>query len=94
MKVRLERTPTGWGERLSLWRSCLASAEQLIFVEGQMLEYLFSYELPAGFWLWEKGENGGKEHTEPHCLNGWALVWGRGDLFSGKSVFYGAEMQI
>lgn len=49
---------------------------------------------PAGFWLWEKGEIGGKELTEPHCLNGWALVWGRGDLFSGKSVFYGAEMQI
>lgn len=37
MKVRLERTPIRRGGRLSLWGLCLASAELLLVVEGQML---------------------------------------------------------
>lgn len=42
MKVILERSPTRKGGSLSVWGSCFASAEELLFVERQMLEdFLF-----------------------------------------------------
>lgn len=40
MKVILERRPTRRGGSLSVWGSCFASAEELLFVE--MLDDFFS----------------------------------------------------
>lgn len=81
-KVKLKKAPTRREGGISLWGLCLVSAEQLLFEEGHVKVSFQSF--PAGFCLWEKGENGGREHTEPHCLDGWALVWSRGGLFPGN----------
>lgn len=74
MKVILERSPTRRGGSLSVWGSCFASAEELLFVET-LDDFFCLRSFPAGFWLWEKGEKGGREHMDQYCLNGWTLIW-------------------
>lgn len=80
-KVKLERAPTRKKEG-SAWGLCFVSAEQLLFEEGHVKVSFQS--VPAGFCLWEKGENGGREHTEPHCLNCLALAWSRAGFLPGN----------
>lgn len=58
-----------------MWGSCFASAEELLFVEGQMLEDVLSYKLPCrvlvvgegGLWF------GAGETYFPgnQCFMGW-----------------------
>lgn len=80
--MKLERVPTRRERGISLWGLCLVSSEQLLFKKGHVKVSFQSF--PAGFCLWEKGENGGREHTEPHCLNDWALVWSRAGFLPGN----------
>lgn len=81
-KVKLERAPTRIEGGISLWGLCLVSAEQLLFEEGHIKVNFQSF--PAGFGLQEKGENGGREHSESHCLNDLALLWSRTGLVPGN----------